>query len=178
MRNGLPHSFILITIALLIATSTQLTGCATRHHPAGPQDGPPSKIVNVTKIPNAVPRVEARSKYGNPPSYEVYGKRYHVMQTAKGYHQTGIASWYGMKFQGKRTSSGEPYDLAGMTAAHKSLPLPTYVRVTNLENHKTIIIKVNDRGPFHVNRVIDLTYAGAKKLGIFFAFHLGRKTNT
>jgi rare lipoprotein A len=106
------------------------------------------------------------SRYGNPASYVVYGKRYHTLSSSKGYRERGLASWYGTKFHGKRTSSGEPYDLYGMTAAHKTLPLPTYVEVTNLGNGRSVIVKVNDRGPFHEDRLIDLSYTAAVKLNI------------
>lgn len=130
------------------------------------QDRPPRYGINVNKIPNAIPRIEPRSKYGNPQSYVVLNQRYHVMKTANGFRQRGIASWYGSKFHGHRTSSGETYNMYAMTAAHKSLPLPSYVRVTHLDNGKSIIVRVNDRGPFHDNRIIDLSYAAAKKLDI------------
>lgn len=130
------------------------------------QDGAPDRHVDLASIGNAVPQDEPRSRYGNPDSYVVFGKRYHVMDSAVGYRQRGIASWYGSKFHGRRTSSGEAYDMYAMTAAHKSLPLPTYVEVTNLENGRRIIVKVNDRGPFHQNRLIDLSYVAAAKLGI------------
>jgi len=96
----------------------------------------------------------------------VYGKRYYTLPSSKDYQAQGLASWYGTKFHGKRTSSGEPYDLYGMTAAHKTLPLPTYVEVTNLRNHRSVIVKVNDRGPFHDDRLIDLSYTAASKLDI------------
>ena len=109
---------------------------------------------------------EPLSRYGNPESYVVYGKTYHTLSSSKGYKERGAASWYGTKFHGKRTSSGEPYDLYAMTAAHKTLPLPTYVEVTNLKNGRTVIVKVNDRGPFHDDRLIDLSYAAAAKLDI------------
>lgn len=122
--------------------------------------------VDVSSIPDAVPKDEPRSKYGNPASYVVNGRTYHVMKSGSGYVERGIASWYGEKFHGRRTSSGEAYDMYAMTAAHKSLPLPTYVEVTNLQNGKRIVVKVNDRGPFHENRVIDLSWTGAAKLDI------------
>lgn len=109
---------------------------------------------------------EPRSKYGNPASYVVFGKRYYVMDSAEGYVEQGIASWYGPKFHGRKTSSGETYDMHGMTAAHKTLPLPTWVRVTNLENGRSIVLKVNDRGPFVHNRLIDLSRTAADRLGI------------
>jgi len=111
-------------------------------------------------------QAEGKSKYGNPPSYQVFGKRYYVMDSADGYAQHGVASWYGPDFHGKRTSSGEIYNMHAMTAAHKSLPLPTYVRVKNLVNGKSVVVKVNDRGPFKDDRIIDLSFAAAKKLGV------------
>jgi len=129
-------------------------------------DSAPTKVPDVANIPDAVPRDEPRSKYGNPSSYEVFGKRYYTLSSSRGYNEKGIASWYGTKFHGRRTSSGEPYDMYAMTAAHKTLPLPSYVEVTNLNNGRKVIVKVNDRGPFHENRVIDLSYSAATKLGI------------
>lgn len=150
---------------LLIAP---LAGCVSSHHygPHAGQDGPPNFNIDPNTIPDAVPKVEPLSKYGNPPSYVAEGHRYYVMKSAEGYDEKGIASWYGMKFYKIRTSSGEDYDVAGMTAAHKTLPLPTYCLVTNLENGKHVIVKVNDRGPFAPNRIIDLSYVAAMKLGV------------
>lgn len=140
-----------------------LTGCSVVVR----QDGaPPAGGVDLSSIPDAVPRVEPRSKYGNPKSYQVNGRRYYVMNSSAGYVERGIASWYGNKFHGNRTSSGETYNMYAMTAAHKSLPLPTWVEVTNLGNGRQVVVKVNDRGPFHENRLIDLSYAAAAKLGI------------
>lgn len=110
------------------------------------------------------PKVEAKSRYGNPPYYEQDGKVYHVLDNAEGYLDVGVASWYGKKFHGRRTSSGEIYDMYHFTAAHKTLPLPSYARVTNLDTGKSVVVKVNDRGPFVKNRLIDLSYAAAKKL--------------
>lgn len=130
------------------------------------RDSAPNHYVDHTRVPNATPRVEAKSKYGNPRSYEVQGKRYYVLDSASNFQQRGIASWYGTKFHGRRTSSGEPYDMYAMTAAHKTLPIPIYVEVTSLENNKTVIVRVNDRGPFAEGRIIDLSYVAAKKLGI------------
>lgn len=132
----------------------------------GDRDGAPVQPIDVSTIPEPVPRVEPLAKYGNPPSYTVYGKRYVTVKSSAGYVERGIASWYGTKFHGRRTSSGEPYDLYAFTAAHKTLPLPTYVQVTNLRNGRTIVVRVNDRGPFHENRLIDLSYAAASRLGI------------
>jgi rare lipoprotein A len=135
-------------------------------------------ITVVTILPACVPvrweqrapesqRVEAeptRSKRGNPPFYEVYGVRYHVQESSYGHRERGVASWYGKKFHGRQTSSGEIYDMYAMTAAHKTLPLPTHVRVTHLGNGKSIVLKVNDRGPFVDDRIIDLSYAAALQL--------------
>ena len=106
------------------------------------------------------------SRYGNPSAYRVNGKNYEVLTSSKGYRARGLASWYGTKFHSKRTSSGEDYNMYALTAAHKTLPLPTYVRVKNLNNGKVAIVRVNDRGPFHSGRIIDLSYAAAAKLGL------------
>tara|TARA_R110002072_G_scaffold135654_1_gene277148 strand:- start:634 stop:1482 length:849 start_codon:yes stop_codon:yes gene_type:complete len=143
-----------------------LSACGSVNVTPTSGDKAPSKKVDVSSIPNAIPRDEPRSRYGNPKSYVVFDKRYYVMESNKGFVEKGIASWYGTKFHGRRTSSGETYDMYAMTAAHKNLPLPTYVEVTNLKNGKQIIVKVNDRGPFHENRIIDLSYTAAIKLDI------------
>lgn len=158
----------LALLGLLIILS-QLIGCATtkvHHRYALDKDGPPDFDVDISKIPDAIPKVEPLSKYGNPATYVANGHRYYVMKSAKDYQAKGIASWYGMKFHKQRTSSGEPYDLAAMTAAHTTLPIPTYVQVTNLQNGRHVIVKVNDRGPFEDKRLIDLSFAAAKKLGV------------
>jgi rare lipoprotein A len=128
------------------------------------KDGAPDYPTDVSNIPDAKPKPEKLAKYGNKPVYRVLGKKYHVMSSAKNYHERGIASWYGTKFNRARTSSGEPYDMLAMTAAHKTLPLPTYVEVTNLKNGNKVIVKINDRGPFSSKRLIDLSYVAAKKL--------------
>ena len=130
------------------------------------KDRVPAVPEDVSSVPDAVPQVEPKSRYGNPESYLVFGKRYYVMNDSTGFMEKGFASWYGKKFHGRRTSSGETYDMYAMTAAHKSLPLPTYVEVINLKNKRKVIVKVNDRGPFHANRIIDLSYTAATKLGI------------
>jgi len=140
-----------------------LAGCASL--PKKEQDGPPRRHVDVRTIPNAKPRHLPRSRYGNPPSYVANGKRYYVLKTSKGYNERGIASWYGRKFHGRLTSTREPYNMFAMTAASPVLPIPCFVRVTNLENGRQVVVKVNDRGPFAPNRIIDLSYAAAKKLG-------------
>lgn len=123
-------------------------------------DAPP----DVSQVPDAEPKVEPLSKYGNKNPYTVLGETYRLLPSARGYTATGVASWYGKKFHGLRTSSGEPYDMYRMSAAHRTLPLPSYVRVTNLANGRSVIVKVNDRGPFHSERVMDLSYAAAWRL--------------
>ncbi len=155
---------------LAIATAILLAACqgVAPERPAPP----PSRIVpplppsDVLSIPNAVPRVEPRSAYGNPPFYDVFGKRYFVRQHCRGYDKRGVASWYGPGFYEDQTSTHEPYDMYAMTAAHRTLPLPCFVRVTNLQNGRSVIVRVNDRGPFVKNRIIDLSYTAAAKLGM------------
>jgi rare lipoprotein A len=155
------HGLLLIALAL--------NGCSSGpservdHDRDGYPERPPRDVL---ATPDAVPKAEPRSRYGNPANYVVFGKRYDVMPTSDGYVERGIASWYGTKFHGRRTSSGEAYDMYAMTAAHKSLPLPTYARVTNLRNGRSVVVKINDRGPFVGNRIIDLSYTAAAKLGI------------
>jgi rare lipoprotein A len=148
------HSFYIFTLILV-------TACGTPGVRDGAPVRPPADLVGV---PDAVPKPEPLSAYGNPATYKVLGKTYQVRASRKDYKARGLASWYGTKFHGRRTSSGEPYDMYGMTAAHKTLPLPTYARVTNLDNGKSVIVKINDRGPFHANRIIDLSYTAAAKL--------------
>jgi len=148
--------------ALLLASLVVLAGCSGGR---AMRDGP-GAAVDPASVPAVVPKAEPKSRYGNPESYEVFGRRYQVRDSADGYVEEGVASWYGSKFHGRRTSSGETYNMYDMTAAHKTLPLPTYVRVTNLDNGRSAILKVNDRGPFHDNRLIDLSYAAAVKLGV------------
>lgn len=150
------HSACALCIALLLG------GCSS----IAVKDSAPPQPTDVSSIPDAVPRAEPRSKYGNRPSYKVNGTTYHVLKDAAGYNERGIASWYGKKFHGRRTSSGETYDMYATTAAHRSLPLPCYARVTNLQNGRSVVVKINDRGPFHGNRLIDLSYAAAVKLDI------------
>lgn len=161
MRLNKPFNYV--TVGLMILLLITLNGCSTMH---SNKDGPPPYDVDVSNIPDAKPRVEPLSKVGNLPQYRVFGKTYHTMSSSKNYHAVGTASWYGRKFHQHSTSSGEPYDMLGMTAAHKTLPLPTYVQVTNLSNGRKVIVKVNDRGPFEGSRLIDLSYAAAKKLGM------------
>ncbi|MDT8451592.1 MAG: septal ring lytic transglycosylase RlpA family protein [Gammaproteobacteria bacterium] len=145
---------------LLLTLSAMLASCAVR-------DGAPESYDRDWRsIDDATPVVLPFSRYGNPDTYEVFGQTYQVMASNDGFSEKGLASWYGTKFHGRRTSSGEPYDMYAMTAAHKSLRIPSYVEVTNLSNNRKAIVKVNDRGPFHEGRVIDLSYAAATKLGV------------
>ena len=145
-----------------VLLSLLLAGCGS----LGPKDSGPRGSVDVSNVAEPVPRSEPRSKYGNPASYVVNGHEYRILANSSGYVERGIASWYGTKFHGGRTSSGETYDMYKMSAAHKTLPIPCYARVTNLENGRSVVVRVNDRGPFHDNRLIDLSYAAAMRLGI------------
>jgi rare lipoprotein A len=134
----------------------------------GVSDAGPAQAIDVSGVPDVVPRAEPRSRYGNRSPYTVLGKTYRVLDDdrARGYRERGLASWYGTKFNGRATSSGEIYDICQFTAAHKTLPLPSYVRVTNLDNGRQLVVRVNDRGPFHDGRVMDLSYAAAVRLGV------------
>jgi len=137
------------------------------------QDSTPDHLPDTDAIPEPVVEALPRSRYGNRSPYQVLGRTYHVLDDASGFVETGIASYYGNKFHGRRTSNQEVYDMYAFTAAHKSLPLPSFARVTNLDNGRSVVVRVNDRGPFHNGRVIDLSYAAAVKLGIHEA-GLGR----
>ncbi len=159
IRAAYPRRVGLLSLLLLGALQN---GCGL----SSDRDGPPSTPMDMSRVPDAVPRYEPPSRYGNPPSYVVNGRRYHTLKTSHDYIERGVASWYGRKFHGRRTASGEVYDMYTMTAAHRSLPLPTYARVTNLNNGRKILVRINDRGPFHGNRIIDLSYAAASKLGM------------
>lgn len=161
-------------LVTLITGALILSGCATTPS-SSPQSSryehdqdftPDATAENSGEAQEPVPKAEPRSAMGNPASYQVLGKEYQVMPDASGYREQGVASWYGMKFHGHRTSNGEIYDVYQYTAAHKTLPLPSYVKVTRLDNGKSVIVRVNDRGPFHEGRIIDLSYAAAVKLGI------------
>lgn len=166
--RGLSGVALSLALVLLAACSsspsknaTAPAGVSSSSRPA--QDGAPAYFKDVSQIPDAIP-VPHTGVYKDSP-YRVLGRNYNPMKDGRNYRKVGLASWYGTKFHGQLTANGEPYDLYGMTAAHKTLPLPTYVRVTNLDNHRTIIVRVNDRGPFHSDRIIDLSYAAAVKLG-------------
>lgn len=164
-------------IPLLIALLF-LTACSSMQRPAvTPSEEPdtryslsydklPENVPDVSQVPDATPRFEPLSRAGNRSPYEVMGKTYRVLPSANGYNEIGIASWYGKKFHGYLTSNGEVYDMYTMSAAHKSLPLPSFARVTNLENGASVVVRVNDRGPFHPDRIIDLSYAAAYRLNM------------
>ena len=122
------------------------------------------ELINMEDV--LIPETLYKSRIGNPESYEQFGERYKVLQSSQGFKERGLASWYGIDFHGRDTSSGEVYDMYDMTAAHKTLPLPTYVRVVNVDNGRSLVVKVNDRGPFIQGRIIDLSYAAAYRLGI------------
>lgn len=157
-RNVFPWALLLL-----------LAGCVSAPPRPAPSTPPPQPPKDAAAIPDAVPKVEPRSAKGNPPFYEVFGKRYFVMATANGYVERGVASWYGPGFHAARTATGEPYDMYGMTAAHKTLPLPAYVQVTNLSNGRSVIVRVNDRGPFKDGRIIDLSHTAASRLDMIRA---------
>ena len=155
----------------LICVALALSGCSLTHPkperphasiPSGSAVPPPP--ANVLDIPDAVPRAETRGTRGNPPFYEVYGKRYYVLPSSVGFVERGTASWYGPGFHAEATSMGETYDMYAMTAAHKTLPLPAYAEVTNLRNGRKVVVRINDRGPFVGDRIIDLSYTAAAKL--------------
>jgi len=146
-----------------LAVALLLEACA--HAPprtAAPASPPP----NAPPAGELVPRAEPRSASGNPPFYEVNGHRYIVLATSAGYRERGVASWYGPDFHGLKTATGERYDMFAMTAAHKTLPIPCYARVTNLTNGRSVVVRINDRGPFVGNRIIDLSYTAANRLGM------------
>jgi rare lipoprotein A len=147
-----------------------LAGCSTANKGGyykddGPHERPPA---NLERVADAVPRSEPLHKFANRP-YEALGKRYVPMTSVQAFRQSGLASWYGKRYHGQKTSSGETYDMYAMTAAHPTLPIPSYVRVTNVANRKSVVVRINDRGPFKSERVIDLSYVAAYKLGFIQA---------
>ncbi len=160
------RNFRLVLLSLTVILFISACGTAKKNRYSIHQDRAPDKNIDISHVPDAIPQNAPRSKYGNPSSYNVRGRTYRVMKTNQGYRARGVASWYGKKFHGHRTSSGETYNMYAMSAAHKELPLPTWVRVTHLGNGRSVVVKVNDRGPFHDSRLIDLSWAAAKKLGI------------
>lgn len=153
--------------ASVLAVALLLNACTGSGRYAVKNDSTPDGApFDLLSVPDATPIVEPRSRGGNPKQYEVFGKTYFVLRSAEGYREKGLASYYGSKFHGHKTSNGETYDMYAMTAAHKTLPLPTYVRVTRTDNGKSVVVRVNDRGPFHVGRIIDLSVTAATKLGM------------
>lgn len=140
--------------------------CISCAYTGSDKDGVPNvHKASLLRVPDAVPKKEVVTRAGNKNPYTVLGKTYHLLPTSEGYSAQGTASWYGTKFHGRNTANGEVYDIRAMTAAHKTLPIPCYVRVTNTLNNRSVTVRVNDRGPFHGNRIIDLSYAAAVKLG-------------
>jgi len=156
---------VLMFRLILAGFAVFLSACGSVSIVKEEKDSGPDRPMNVSHIPEPVPRVEPRNRAGNTSPYTVLGKTYQLLKKPEGYRQQGVASWYGKKFHGRRTANGEVYNMYGMTAAHKTLPIPSYVRVTNQNNRRSVIVRVNDRGPFHGNRIIDLSYTAAKKLG-------------
>lgn len=168
VRIGLTGSRSLI----LLSAFSLLAACASSPAPspnAGryqiAQDRAPTRSLDPSQIADVVPTAITRTGAGNRSPYEVLGKRYTVLPSEEGYFEQGVASWYGEKFHGHKTSNGEIFDMYAVSAAHKSLPIPSFLRVTNLDNNRSIVVRVNDRGPFHGDRLIDLSYAAAVKLG-------------
>jgi rare lipoprotein A len=161
-----------VGIGVVFACALGACGGAARTIPPPaplPTPSTPAPQVDVGSIPDAIPKSEPRSAKGNPPFYTVLGKRYFVLPNSDGYLERGVASWYGPGFHAQSTSNGERYDMYAMTAAHKTLPLPAYVQVTNLQNGRSVTVRVNDRGPFKDGRIIDLSYTAASKLGMLKA---------
>ena len=149
----------------LLLLFLMLAGCGSAPQKGAyyKDDGPGDKVP--ANVPDAVPRVEPLHKYANRP-YVAMGKQYVPMTSVQAFHQRGLASWYGKRYHGNKTSSGETYDMYAMSAAHPTLPIPSYARVTNVANGKSVVVRINDRGPFHSARIIDLSYAAAHKIGI------------
>ena len=165
MQRFVTRGALALTLAAIL-----LSGCSLARRKPEPTASIPSGSAvpqppaDVLSIPDAVPRVEPRSTRGNPPFYTVFGKRYYVLASSEGHVERGTASWYGPGFHSASTSMGEPYDMYAMTAAHKTLPLPAYAEVTNLRNGRKVVVRINDRGPFVGDRIIDLSYTAAARL--------------
>jgi rare lipoprotein A len=169
MHSAMPRNVTRGALALTLSAFL-LSGCSLARRKPEPTASIPSGSAvpqppaDVLSIPDAVPRVEPRSTRGNPPFYTVFGKRYYVLASSEGHVERGTASWYGPGFHSASTSMGEPYDMYAMTAAHKTLPLPAYAEVTNLRNGRKVVVRINDRGPFVGDRIIDLSYTAAARL--------------
>jgi rare lipoprotein A len=153
---------LFITLLLIFITACSTNSSRYQHK----NDSKPTRIPTTSELVDITPRAEPHSRGGNKSQYQVRGKTYSVLKSAESFSQTGIASWYGKKFHGHLTSNGEIYNMYAMSAAHKNLPLPTYLKVTNNANNKSVVVRVNDRGPFHQERIIDLSYSAAYKLGM------------
>lgn len=167
------HNPVRFALLALVLTGLAACGSAPAPEPSNPnagrysiaQDRAPTRQVDIASIPEVIPVPIKRTGAGNRSPYTVLGKTYTVMPTEEGYSERGVASWYGEKFHGHKTSNGEVFDMYQASAAHKSLPIPSFLQVTNLDNNRSIVVRVNDRGPFHGDRIIDLSYAAALKLG-------------
>jgi rare lipoprotein A len=159
----------MIRAGITVAFAALLAACGTSptREPTG--KGPELPPADVMAIPDAIPKQEPRARLGNPPFYDVLGKRYFILPSAEGFTERGVASWYGPGFHKEKTSTGDPYNMYAMTAAHKTLPLPCYARVTNLSNGRSVVVYINDRGPFKDGRIVDLSYTAAAKLDMLRA---------
>lgn len=173
--GNVPRAALAFTLTAFLLSACSLA----RRHPEPKKPAPGTSIpsgsavpqppLDVFSIPDAVPRAEPRGRRGNPPFYEVFGKRYYVLASSEGFVERGTASWYGPGFHAASTSLGERYDMYAMTAAHKTLPIPAYAEVTNLKNGRKVVVRINDRGPFVGDRIIDLSYTAAAKLDMLLA---------
>lgn len=163
--NRASFSFVFHRLVLTIFIVLLVSACATKSRYSMEYDVGPEGTFDASGVPDAIPVWEPLSRQGNKSPYRVRGVEYHLADVSQGFSETGIASWYGLKFHGELTSNGEIYNMYAMSAAHKHLPIPSYVRVTNLDNNRSVVVRINDRGPFHQGRVIDLSYAAATKLG-------------
>ncbi len=175
MRVMNPSVLFLVAVILLNAcssapekpsSSVPSTSSTSGRYPGKDNDWGPADEIDMSRVPDAAPHYEMRTIAGNKNPYTILGKTYSLLEDERSYKERGKASWYGYKFNGELTSNGELYNMFSMTAAHKTLPIPSYVRVTNIANNKSVIVRVNDRGPFHDDRIIDLSYAAAQRLGI------------
>lgn len=149
----------------VMAAISLLYGCSIGPVSSPGRDSGPRQQRDMSHVPDAIPRHEQQTRAGNPPTYVVNGRRYSLLASNRGYVERGYASWYGKKFHGRKTSNGEVYNMYAMTAAHKTLRIPAYAQVTNLRNGRQVVVRINDRGPFHDDRIIDLSYAAASRLG-------------
>ena len=165
MRTNPGLAVVLLTVALVSACTTPETETPPVSRYPNAHDGAPVKHIEPGEVADAVPRADPILAAGNKSPYTVNGETYEVLTDYRNYREQGLASWYGTKFDGHKTSNGEIFDLYAASAAHKTLPIPTYARVTNLENQRSVVVRVNDRGPFHAERLIDLSYGAAVKLG-------------